>query len=65
MADGIAARPNTNPTLMQLEHPMGILEVIMDTTVGDAGFDVTSAGLVRTARKLAAGELFVPTSVWT
>ncbi|MEL7460017.1 MAG: 4-oxalomesaconate tautomerase [Pseudomonadota bacterium] len=65
VADGIAARANTNPTLMRLEHPMGILEVIMDTCNGDAGFEVVSAGLVRTARKLAAGEVFVPRGVWS
>ena len=65
VADGIMARPNTNPVKMQLEHPMGILDVIMDTRDGDAGFEVASAGLVRTARKLAAGELFVPKAIWS
>jgi len=30
----------------------------------EAGFQVKSAGLVRTARKIAAGEVFIPTSVW-
>ncbi|MEM1236382.1 MAG: 4-oxalomesaconate tautomerase [Pseudomonadota bacterium] len=65
VADGIIARPNEPKTLMKLEHPMGILEVIMETRDGDDGFDVVSAGLVRTARKLAAGDLFVPKSVWS
>ncbi|MEM9707945.1 MAG: 4-oxalomesaconate tautomerase [Pseudomonadota bacterium] len=65
VADGITPRPNTNPTLMRLEHPMGILEVIMDTTDGPNGFEVNSAGLVRTARKLASGDLFVPKAVWS
>ncbi|MEM9971433.1 MAG: PrpF domain-containing protein, partial [Pseudomonadota bacterium] len=64
VGDGIMARPNERPVLMKLEHPMGILEVIMDVTDGPEGFDVVSAGLVRTSRKLAAGEVFVPTSVW-
>ncbi|MEL7027039.1 MAG: 4-oxalomesaconate tautomerase [Pseudomonadota bacterium] len=65
VADGIMARPNEQKTLMRLEHPMGILEVIMDTMDGTDGFEVNSAGLVRTARKLAAGELFVPKAVWS
>ncbi|MEO0487417.1 MAG: 4-oxalomesaconate tautomerase [Pseudomonadota bacterium] len=64
VADGIVARPNEEKTLMRLEHPMGILEVIMETRDAPTGFEVISAGLVRTARKLAAGELFVPSSVW-
>ncbi len=65
VAAGIVARPNEEKALMRLEHPMGILDVIMETRDGDAGFEVASAGLVRTARKLAAGELFVPASVWS
>lgn len=64
VADGIVARPNADKALMRLEHPMGILEVIMDTRIGPNGFEVTSAGLVRTARKLAAGDLFIPAEVW-
>lgn len=44
---------------------MGILEVIMETRDGEDGFEVMSAGLVRTARQLARGEVFVPKSVWS
>ncbi|MEM9855490.1 MAG: 4-oxalomesaconate tautomerase [Pseudomonadota bacterium] len=65
VAEGIVARPNEEKTVMKLEHPMGILEVIMETRNGPDGFEVLSAGLVRTARKLAAGDLFVPSSVWS
>ncbi|MEM9343869.1 MAG: 4-oxalomesaconate tautomerase [Pseudomonadota bacterium] len=64
VADGIVARPNEEKTLMRLEHPMGILEVLMETREGAGGFEVLSAGLIRTARKLAAGDLFVPHAVW-
>ena len=65
VADGIMARPNEEKALMRLEHPMGILEVIMETRDSTDGFEVQSAGLVRTARKLAAGDLFVPGSIWS
>lgn len=65
VADGIMARPNEDKVLMKLEHPMGILEVIMETRDGADGFEVLSAGLVRTARKLAAGEVFVPAAIWS
>ena len=43
---------------------MGILEVVFDFTQSGDDFQVNSAGLTRTARKLAAGALFVPTGVW-
>ncbi|MEM6729560.1 MAG: 4-oxalomesaconate tautomerase [Pseudomonadota bacterium] len=64
VGEGIMARPNVNPVRMFLEHPMGKLEVLMDTEVVGDEFVVNSAGLTRTARKLAAGDLFVPESVW-
>ena len=44
---------------------MGMLEVMLEFAVDDDSFDVISAGLVRTARKLAAGEVFVPRHVTT
>lgn len=59
VADGLWVRPNTNPVVLNLEHPAGDIEVAMDTDNDAAGFQINSAGLVRTARKLAAGDLFV------
>lgn len=60
MSNGLTA----SPARLRLEHPMGLLDVIMDYSEDASGFDVVSAGLVRTARKLAAGEVFVPRAVW-
>ena len=65
IADGIIDRSGDNQTLMKLEHPMGLLEITMETKHGPDGFEVISAGLTRTARKLAAGELFIPKSIWS
>ncbi len=65
VAEGIAKLPDEGPHTMQLEHPMGTLEVVMDYRLSGQGLEVISAGLVRTARKLAAGEVFVPKSVWS
>ena len=64
VGDGIMAAPNVNPVAMALEHPMGKLDVVMDVSHAGA-FAVTSAGLIRTARLLARGEVFVPRSIWT
>jgi hypothetical protein len=33
--------------------------VVVDYGIADSGLELKSAGLVRTARKLAAGQLFV------
>lgn len=64
VADGIMARPNARTVALSLEHPMGQLDVVIEHESDGDRFDLISAGLVRTARKLAAGEVFVPASVW-
>ncbi len=63
VADGMIAEIPSSPARLLLEHPMGMLEVVMTYKHGE-DFDVVSAGLVRTARKLAEGRVFVPASVW-
>lgn len=65
VGDGMITGPLPSaPARMYLEHPMGKLEVVVDYTLSNSDFTLNSAGLVRTARKLAAGEVFVPASVW-
>ncbi|MGC1496383.1 MAG: 4-oxalomesaconate tautomerase [Sulfitobacter sp.] len=64
VAEGLAARPNETLAKIQLEHASGVIDVVVDFENTASGFVVNSAGLVRTARKLAAGEVFVPASVW-
>ncbi len=64
VGQGILAPGQGQPAKLALEHPMGILEVVFDFTQSGDDFQVNSAGLTRTARKLAAGALFVPTGVW-
>ncbi len=64
VAERLADLPERGPTALKLEHPMGILDVAMDYRRDGPEFEVISAGLVRTARKLASGEVFVPRSVW-
>lgn len=63
VASGLLNRPTTSPATLVLEHPSGIMEVMLDFAT-TSGFVLHSAGLVRTARKLAAGEVFVPSYVW-
>ena len=67
IAEGLLVRPTTSPATITIEHPSGMIDVIVDYARDDQGdgmekvgeFVLRSAGLVRTARKLAAGNLFV------
>lgn len=64
VAKGLAAAPTETPAKITLEHASGVIDVVVDFKNTATGFTLNSAGLVRTARKLAAGEVFVPTTVW-
>ncbi|MEO1093139.1 MAG: 4-oxalomesaconate tautomerase [Pseudomonadota bacterium] len=59
VADGLMATPDT-PARIVIEHASGAIDVMVDFAQTDGGIDVKSAGLLRTARLLARGELFVP-----
>jgi 2-methylaconitate cis-trans-isomerase PrpF len=52
--------PKERPAKITLHHLMGEMDVLVDYDMADGQFVHKSAGLVRTARKLAQGDLFVP-----
>ena len=64
IAEGMMARPDGVPCTVTLRHPMGALDVLVDYELAGGAFRHRSAGLLRTARKLAEGTLFVPASLW-
>ncbi|MBC6442518.1 MAG: 4-oxalomesaconate tautomerase [Rhodobacteraceae bacterium] len=61
---GLTSGKIASPARLLLEHPMGQLKVTLEYRQSGHTFEVISAGLERTARKLASGEVFVPKSVW-
>jgi 4-oxalomesaconate tautomerase len=63
VADGLLQRPTTSPANVVLEHASGTIEVLVDFD-GSDGFTLQSAGLLRTARKLADGQVYVPVRIW-
>ena len=63
VADGLLERSGQSPVNVTLEHPSGRIEVLVEFDDAD-GFSLISAGLLRTARKLADGKIYVPSSVW-
>ena len=59
IADGLLNRPTTSPATVTIEHASGSIDVVVDYDSSDGAFNLKSAGLVRTARKLAAGHVFL------
>ena len=57
--------PNARPARVVLEHAAGQIDVLVDYVLAPDGGRINSAGRVRTARKLAAGEVFVPSAIWS
>ena len=64
VADGMLIPPDGSPAKIILEHASGTIDVLVDYRVKNSGMEVNSAGLVRTARKLADGKVYVPATVW-
>ncbi len=65
VADGMADLPSGAPATIVLEHASGTIDVVVDYETNTGGTVIKSAGLVRTARKIASGEVFIPASVWS
>lgn len=59
IADGVAQLPNQNPNLFSIEHPSGECTVQLDYELEEGKIVVKKAGVLRTARLLSRGELFV------
>ena len=64
VAEGMVPLSHEVPVKVTLEHASGQLDVIVDYEIRSSGFKLNSTGLIRTARKLAAGEVFIPSHVW-
>lgn len=60
VAQGLADIPNEKPAKIKIEHPTGSIDVIFDYDINEHGFDLHSAGLLRTSRKLFDGKVCIP-----
>jgi len=49
---------------LEIEHPTGFFTVSMDVAIENGAVTVKQAALLRTARLLMRGEVFVPAAVW-
>ncbi len=64
VADGLLERPTSSPTSVEIEHPSGSIDVLLEYDISDGEFRLESAGVIRTARKIADGNLYIPSTVW-
>lgn len=53
------------PKLVRIEHPSGAIDVALDVKRDGGQFELISGGSLRTARRLFAGNVYVPRSVWS
>jgi 4-oxalomesaconate tautomerase len=60
VADGLSVLGHGVPLNVVIDHPSGAIDVLMDFSVDEQRFELKSAGLLRTARLLARGEVLVP-----
>jgi 4-oxalomesaconate tautomerase len=67
VAHDIATLPKSaaGPVDLEVEHPTGFFTVTLELQQADGAVTVTRSALLRTARLLMRGEVFVPSSVWS
>jgi 4-oxalomesaconate tautomerase len=66
VAEGVARVAETGADKsLEVEHPTGFFTVAMDVAVSGEGVDVRRSALLRTARRLMRGEVYVPRRIWS
>ena len=64
VAADVAVVKEGSSQLLEVEHPTGFFTVEMEVEGSGANLQVRRSALLRTARKLMSGDIFVPGSVW-
>jgi 4-oxalomesaconate tautomerase len=67
VADGVAridGFAGSGSIEIEVEHPTGFFTVDMEIETGRDGLKVKRSALLRTARKLMDGKVYIPASVW-
>ncbi len=63
-ADFVKAAPGATSHSLEVEHPTGFFTVDMEVATVNGELKVHRSALLRTARKLMRGEVYVPASIW-
>ncbi len=64
VADGLARVAGAPKERIRIEHPSGHLDVQLEVSGSGPDMQVIRAGVLRTARKIMAGDVFVPHDIW-
>lgn len=64
LAARMVAKGSSGRRRFDIEHPTGFFTVEMEVTGHEGAIKVTRAALLRTARKLMRGEVFIPSAAW-
>ncbi len=57
---GIARVDDGSPVTVQIEHPLGMIDVVFDYAIENGEFSLNRAGFLRTARRLFKGTVSIP-----
>ncbi len=63
-ADVAGIAPDPGETTLDIEHPSGYFSVTLEVANGPSGPTVARAALLRTARLLMRGAVYVPDAIW-
>lgn len=64
VAEGIARPPEDRRTILSIEHPSGEFSVDLDVVMEGDTFVVRKSGVLRTARLISRGEVYIPAGIW-
>jgi hypothetical protein len=62
--NGITKAVENSPETVRIEHPIGYIDVLISFTRDINRLNLNKAGVARTARLIAQGEVLVPRDVW-
>jgi 4-oxalomesaconate tautomerase len=64
VASGIAHPPVDGSALLSIEHPSGEFSVDLDVVMDGGACEIRKSGVLRTARLISKGELYIPPGIW-
>lgn len=64
VADGIVRMGGAGHEQVRIEHPSGVIDVVLEREGNGATMRIIRAGVLRTARKLFTGQVHVPARLW-
>jgi 4-oxalomesaconate tautomerase len=63
VAESLADTAPSESQTVSIEHPSGQIDLVLDVEGSGESLVVRSAGLVRTARRILSGDLYIPASI--